>query len=200
MENKVGEQWLVDESKLELQLLLTSYNFFTGSWLIKNTQNIAGLAMLEVHVCLYWTSTSLHKYYRILSSGLFKQARFCWKCIFDFTKFCTLWILYGWPLDKSKLEVHQCLRVCDTQHLPAVAMQRWPTATTYVAMQVLCRLLLAQFNICLLLMQYCSKTTKNYFLVTARKICTTSKKENKREPNLQQWQRCRQSSVYNRKF
>ena len=28
------------------------------------------------------------------------------------------------PLDKSKLEVHQCLRVCDTQHLPAVAMQR----------------------------------------------------------------------------
>ena len=53
--------------------------------------------MLEVHVCLYWTSTTLEKYYRILSSGLFKQARFCWKCIFDFTKFCTLWILYGWP-------------------------------------------------------------------------------------------------------
>ena len=64
---------------------------------------------------------------RILNSGLFRHEQIeeiCSKCVLILQNsvhygFCTVD-----PLDKSKLEVHQCLRVCDTQHLPAVAMQR----------------------------------------------------------------------------
>ena len=155
--------------------------------------------MLEVHVCLYWTSTTLEKYYRILSSGLFKQARFCWK----FTKFCSLWILYGWPSRQEQVgsaTMFTSLWYATPPDCCHAKMTNSHNLCCYATARSALPPLLAQFNICLLLMQYWSKTTKNYFLVTARKICTTSKKENKREPNLQHCQRCRQSSVYNRKF